>query len=292
MTRMLNQTERRLVWILGSPRSGSTWLMNLLGFGGASRINEPGIGSHLGVMLSSTIPIEPCGRPVSYRLDQFSAQSRSDSADYFFSAKWEQVWRPALRALILKRFQAQLGQHHYAIIKEPHGSQAAELLMSTLPRARLIFLLRDGRDVIDSMLDAAAPDSWLMKLLEGFRAADRETSIRSQAYLWLWRTEAVQRAFEAHRDELKMLVRYEDLRTDPTPVLTRLANWLGLNEEPIVKFAEATAVERLRSDQIGQGRFTRTAAPGQWRKNLSAQEQALVHDIIGEKLSELGYAVP
>ena len=38
--------------------------------------------------------------------------------------------------------------------------------------------------------------------------------------------------------------------------------------------------------------FVRTAAPGQWREKLSAQEQAIVHDIIGEKLVELGYAVP
>jgi Sulfotransferase family len=289
---MLDQTERRLVWILGSPRSGSTWLMNLLGFGGASKINEPGIGSHLGVMLAGTLPIEPCGRPVSYRLDQFS-QSRPDSKDYFFAAERERVWRPALRTLILERLQAQLGPwQHYAIVKEPHGSQAAELLMSTLPRARLIFLLRDGRDVIDSMLDTTAPGSWLMELLDGFRAVDRESSIRSQAYLWLWRTEAVQRAFEGHGDQLKMFVRYEDLRNDPTPVLARLADWLGLDEEPIVKFAHATAMERLSRDQTGPGRFTRAAAPGQWRENLSAQEQAMVHEIIGAKLLELGYRVP
>ena len=284
---MLDQTERRLVWILGSPRSGSTWLMNVLSYGGATKINEPAIGAHLGVMVDSFLPIEPYGRPVTYSLDQF----RSDD-DYFFSAKWEQVWRPALRGLILRRFQAQLGEHRYAIVKEPYGSQAAELLMSILPHARLIFLLRDGRDVIDSILDATAPDSWLMRLLEGFRAMNRETSIRSQAYGWLWRTQAVQHAFEAHRDELKMLVRYEDLRPDPTPILIRLAKWLGLHEERIVQVAQATAVERLRRDEVGQGKFIRTATPGQWRKNLSTQEQAMVHDIIGEKLLELGYAVP
>jgi hypothetical protein len=265
--------------------------MNLLGLGGASRINEPGIGIHLGVMLDAVLPIEPCGRPVSFTFDRFRAQSRPDDDDYFFSATWKQVWRPALRTLILRRFEAQVRQDRYAIIKEPHGSQAAELLMSTLPDARLIFLLRDGRDVIDSLLDATAPDSWLMSLLEGFRAVNRESLIRSQAYLWLWRTEAVQRAFKAHRDELKMLVRYEDLRRDPTPVLVHLANWLDLQEEPII-VAEATAREQLRTDQIGQGKFVRTAAPGQWRRNLSAQEQAMVHDIIGEKLVELGYAIP
>jgi hypothetical protein len=292
MARTLSQTEQRLVWILGSPRSGSTWLMNLLGtWGHACRINEPGIGAHLGVILDSMLPIEPSGKPVSYRFDQFREASPGDRADYFFSTAWEQVWRPALRDLILKRLRAQLGQHSYAIIKEPHGSHAAQLLMSTLPRSRLIFLLRDGRDVIDSMLDAAAPDSWLMRRLAGFRAVDRKTLIRSQAYLWLWRTEAVQRAFDAHRDERKRLVRYEDLRADPTPVLTRLARWLGLPMEPIVELAQLTSVKRMPEEEIGQGRFIRSAAPGQWQKNLSAEEQAMVHDILGEKLRELGYTV-
>src|SRR2546423_15715374 len=111
---MLDQTERRLVWILGSPRSGSTWLMNVLSYGGATRINEPAIGAHLGVMPGSFLPIEPYGRPVTYRLDQF----RSDD-DYFFSAKWEHVWRPPVRGLILRRGQAQTWE-----ARHPNGKEA------------------------------------------------------------------------------------------------------------------------------------------------------------------------
>jgi hypothetical protein len=260
--------------------------MNMLAAGGDVRtINEPGIGVHLGTMLDGMLPIEPYGEPVTYRLDQF----RHDFPDYFFSPRWQQVWRPALRTLILERFAAQLGDRRYAMVKEPHGSQAAELLMSLLPRSRMIFLLRDGRDVIDSMLDAGTPDSWLMSMLEGFRAIDRDALIRSQAYRWLWMTEAVQRAFEGHRSELKMLVRYEELRSDPAPVLTHLANWLGLETEPILANARLTAMERKSGGEMGQGTFVRAASPGLWRKNLSAEEQATVHDILGEKLLELGY---
>jgi Sulfotransferase family len=286
MARTLRQTERRLVWILGSPRSGSTWLMNLLCINNdAVRVNEPGIGVHLGAMLDSVLPVEPAGKPAIYRLDQF----RHDYKGYFLSSEWERVWRPALRVLILKRFRAQLGRVTYAVIKEPHGSHAAELLMSLLPRSRMIFLLRDGRDVIDSFLDAAEPGSWLMGNLEGFRGMGREELIRTEAYRWLWRTEAVQRAFEAHPDQLKMFVRYEELRDDPAPILARLADWLGLQPEPMLELARDTSVDQMPKQERGRGRFIREASPGLWRTNLSAEEQAIVHDILGEKLSELGY---
>jgi hypothetical protein len=280
----LTETERRLVWIFGSPRSGSTWLMALLGAGGGVRmINEPGIGVHLGTMLGGFLPIEPRDKPAVYRLDQF----RRDDENYFFSSESEEVWRPALRSLMLERFRVQLGDRRWAVIKEPHGSQAADIVMSSLPRSRMIFLLRDGRDVIDSMLDAVTADGWLLELLDGFRSADRAASIRSQAYMWLWRTEAVQRAFEAHPNGLKMMVRYEDLRRDPGPILQDLAGWLDLESEPMVELVQRTAVER---SQRGKGKFIRAAEPGLWRANLSAEEQAAVEAILGDKLPELGYA--
>jgi hypothetical protein len=279
----LTDIERRLVWIFGSPRSGSTWLMALLGAGGGVRmINEPGIGVHLGTILGGFLPIEPRDKPAVYRLDQF----RRDDENYFFSSESEEVWRPALRSLMLKRFRVQLGDHRWAVIKEPHGSQAADIVMSLLPRSRMIFLLRDGRDVIDSMLDAVTADGWLLGLLDGYRSADRAASIRSQAYMWLWRTEAVQRAFEAHSDALKMMVSYEDLRSLPAPVLRDVASWLDLDYDPMVELARRTDVETA---QKGPGKFIRAAEPGLWRKNLSAEERASVEAIIGDKLSELGY---
>jgi Sulfotransferase family len=280
----LTETERRLVWVFGSPRSGSTWLMALLGAGGGVRmINEPGIGVHLGTMLNGFLPIEPSDKPAVHRLDQF----RREDENYFFSAESEQVWRPALRSLMLERFSAQLAGHTWAVVKEPHGSQAADIVMSALPRSRMIFLLRDGRDVIDSMLDAVAADGWLLGLLDGFRSAERAAAIRSQAHMWLWRTEAVQRAFEAHPSELRMIVRYEDLRRDPVPILQELAGWLDLESEPMTELVQRTAADR---SQKGPGKFIRAAEPGLWRANFSTAEQAAIEAVLGEKLRELGYA--
>jgi hypothetical protein len=279
------EIEGRLVWMLGSPRSGSTWLMALLGAGSDVRkLNEPLIGLHLGVTLGDTLPIEPYGDPHVYRIDQF----RREDSDYFFSAASEPVWRPRLRTLILDRFASQLGDRRYAVIKEPHGSQAAEVLMSLFPRSRMIFLLRDGRDVVDSMLDAVRPDGWLIGLLNGFQAMERSSALRAQAYLWRWRTEAVQSAFETHPEELRMLVRYEDLRKDPATVIDAIADWLDLDPRPMLELAARTTADQVRDHS--RGAFIRSAAPSLWRAHLSAAERAEVNGILRETLLKLGYS--
>ena len=50
------------------------------------------------------------------------------------------------------------------MIKEVDGSHAADVVMSLFPRSRMLFLVRDGRDVIDSLLDANSPVGWLTRL--------------------------------------------------------------------------------------------------------------------------------
>ena len=47
------------------------------------------------------------------------------------------------------------------MIKEPNGSHGADVVMSILSRSRMIFQLRDGRDVIDSILHAHSGGGWL-----------------------------------------------------------------------------------------------------------------------------------
>src|SRR3954447_19257810 len=52
-SRMPHDFESRLVWVFGSPRSGSTWLLQLLGGHDAVvPINEPLIGWYIGPFMS------------------------------------------------------------------------------------------------------------------------------------------------------------------------------------------------------------------------------------------------
>jgi hypothetical protein len=290
--------ESRLVWILGSPRSGSTWLLNLLAADSrVVTIDEPGIGVHLGVTISGIVGLRPMKVTAEHsRINDFRAEAR----DYFFSDRYQQVWHPLLRDLILGRMGAQMNDEAedpadaIVVIKEPHGSQGADVLLSVLPHSRLIFLLRDGRDVVDSELDANRPGSWGISQLDGFEppSLDRSAFIRDRAHAWLWKTEIVQRAFRDHAPELRLLVRYEELLSSAESVLTELTEWLGLDlsGEEIGDAARRLDFQRIAPEERGSGQFARAATPGLWKENLSSEEQELLESIIGAKLRECGYA--
>jgi len=231
------------------------------------------------------------------RLSDFRAAVPS----YFFSEAYAGSWRPALRRMVLQRLKAEVDQkatrkraRPLVAIKEPDGSLGADLLMSALPEARLVFLLRDGRDVVDSEVDALGHDGWVRQIAPdfGLEERDRLQFIRRRAVAWVARTEAVQRAYARHPESRRVLVRYEELLLDTGSNLRRAFDLLGLdaNESDVEQRVEATRFDRLPANQKGPGKFARSAEPGLWRENLDEEEQAVLETIMGPKLRELNYA--
>jgi hypothetical protein len=291
--------ESRLLWLFGSPRSGSSWLLQLLASHPAVvPINEPLIGWYLGPFLSDM----PGWNAEDLDLGNFTLQRvQREKAHSFFSREFSDVWAPALGDLIVERFMAQALRYPSDVpfsrtvvaIKEPSGSQSADVLMAALPRARLLFLLRDGRDVVDSELAANLSGAWLGKEFPGARGigeGERLEFVTQSAYKWLWRTEVVQEAYCAHAGP-KHLIRYEDLRTDTATQVRSLLEWAGLevDEAQLATWIERHAFERVPAEDRGPQAFHRSASPGQWRENLTAEERAAVEAVIGPKVRELGY---
>ncbi|HVY08722.1 MAG TPA: sulfotransferase [Mycobacteriales bacterium] len=281
--------ERRLTWVVGSPRSGSTWFSRLLSSAcDASYIHEPLAGLHLGLWASAGVGV-PSGQ-LSGRL---MSEIRTD-ADYFFSDDYAAAWEPALRRLILTRFRAQIRDgRRVCIVHEPNGSEGAPLLMRVLPRSRMIFLLRDGRDVIDSLLDAWTAGSWLDDAFgvgELQSATDRLRFIEEQAHRWAVRTRAVKQAYEAHPDHLRLLVRYEDLRQDTAGELRKLFSHFTLREPPqLDDLVKQHSFENVKPEQRGKGKFHRAAQPGGWAKNLNDDDIRVCEAVMGPLLAEFGY---
>src|SRR4051812_11774239 len=120
-------------------------------------LQEPLIGTHLGLFASYIVENGAGTLPAGARLRDLRDDDR-----YFFSERHARDWGPPLRKLILKG----LAPHDSVrarrlVVQEPNGSEGADLLMGVLTRSRLLFLIRDGRDVVDSVLDAYRPGSWL-----------------------------------------------------------------------------------------------------------------------------------
>jgi hypothetical protein len=312
-----SEFESRLTWILGAPRTGSTWLLRLLihpwilARGTESGMRAPlrrrGLPdvvpideSYLLHHLAPLVPV-PDGLSEQPTTDRFVINgTRRAEPGYFFSDAYVEAWAPELRRLVLVRLHATARaaaedhglQDPLVLIKEPNGSHAAELLMSLVPRSRLIFLLRHGGDVIDSMLDARGGEGWVgtpnMDLSD---PEERLAFVRRQARLWLNYTNAVQSACAAHPGELRITVRYEDLRSDTAATLGPLLEWLGIGrgETALRDAIEANAFESLPGFAKGPGTPRRAATPGLWRENMGAAEQETMLAIIGPKLVELGY---
>jgi hypothetical protein len=292
--------EAQVAWILGSPRSGSSWLTQMLGVHESIwPIHEPMIGWYLGPFVADLPGMDPAR--ISWRhctLPRF----QHDTPSQFFADEFKEAWLPGLRRLILERLEAEVmrqsdgrfGARSMVVVKEPNGSQAADLILEALPRSTLIFLLRDGRDVVDSQLAAMQRGGWAAPQEGGeFDPTDarvRWTFLRDSAYKWLWRTEVVMDAYGRHPGP-KHLVRYEDLLANPTRELRSILGLLGLPDagQQTEAIAAEYSFDRLPAEQKGPLKFVRAAQPGLWRENLTGDEQAMVGEIVGPKLRELGY---
>jgi hypothetical protein len=281
--------EARLVWMFGSPRSGSSWLMKMLsGRSEVTTIDESYLGAHL-VPLSATTEAG----------EYFDHGQRAEDPSYFFARRYLPVFRPLLRDLLLRGLGNQVRDlrpgplPRWVVIKEPNGSHAADTIVSLLPSSRMLFLLRDGRDVVDSLVDAMFRDkTWWKDRASFVRPPQERLAFVSQhSALWIRRTMASQRAFAALPDEQRLLVRYEELLSETPAQLRRIFDWLDLDvsEGDVERIVARNAFEAVPKRRRGPGKAVRAATPGLWRENLTSEEQQAMHEAMGTKLRELGY---
>jgi hypothetical protein len=290
MSFSLEQHEERLAWIFGSSRSGSTWLLRMLAdLDGVVPVDDPHLGHHLGVWRPIPLAWATCEEPPELTT---LTELKADEPDYFFSARHRESWWQPLRALIQSRFEAPVREApspRAMVVKEP-GSHAAPLLARLFPRSKVIFLLRDGRDVVDSWLDAYQEDSWAIRGgAFPVSAGGRIPLIRWLSAVWVYRSRAVRAAFETRPLASRILVRYERLRADTEETLAEVCDLLDLDRRGVFDIAAAHRFERLPHGARGSGRVRRLARPGAWRANLSLAEQSAMHEVMGAALEEFGY---
>ena len=286
-----------LTWIFGSSRSGSTWLLRMLRrHPDVLGIDETGLGHHLGLWRPIALAWDT---PEPPELTTFM-KVKADRPDYFFNEEFADTWRPALAEMFDRRLRVQIDgaapdwrdDATRVVIKEPGGSQMASELLQLGEGSRLVFLLRDGRDVVDSWLDAYAEGTWASE--DGAYVVTEENRIpfiRWQAAAWKYRTEALDAAYEAHDPDRRALIRYEELLADPEAVMTGLLSDLGLDADAalISEIVAAEAHAGVPDEEKGAGKEIRLASPGSWREHMSYDEVAAMEAEIGDSLRAHGY---
>jgi len=167
--------------------------------------------------------------------------------------------------------------------KTPRYVRYLPLLRSLFPHARVVHLLRDGRDVTLSTLEWARSDRG-----PGRYDLWRENPLAVCALSWRWHVETGRRDAAAFGD-LYSEVRYEDIVTEPETAMRRVAEALEL---PFA--AEMTEFHSGRT-RAEPGLSAKDAwlppTPGlrDWRTQLDRGELELFDAIAGDLLESLGY---
>ena len=160
--------------------------------------------------------------------------------------------------------------------KTPRNSSALDQIISVFPQARFIHILRDGADVVSSLLKAKLrPD------------------LESAAKLWQTSVTAVQE-FIRHHPANSYELRYEALTQNPEVVMKAVFEFLDLPFD--ASFIEPQSPARAMRDLSKYSHLSNVMDPistnsiGKGRNELSLEQRQALQKIIGRDLERLGYA--
>jgi hypothetical protein len=180
--------------------------------------------------------------------------------------------------LLFATWAADAGKTGYAD-KTPRYLGHVERLAALLPEARFVHLIRDGRDVS-------------LSLAESFERGP-QTAAQGALY-WSERVDAGRRQGSAIGPGRYLELRYEDLASDPEPVLQRMCAFLGLAFEPAM-LEPGTRAERVLAGYPAAAdhrNLARPVAPRRdWRREMDPAAARDFELIAGPLLAELGYPV-
>lgn len=250
----LGRLDDRLVFVIGSPRSGTTFLAGAIG-------SLPGF-----VDLGEVAPVKAA-------VPELAALEPEEAA------------RRLRRILMVARRVGLVGAVR-GVEQTPELAHLAAVLPIAYPDARVVHIIRDGRDVVCSLLEKP----WLRP--QQARVDDAGIAYGSYARFWVEpdRREEFERVGDARRaawawrryviaarraDPAPLELRYEQLAADPASVAHALASHLDVPEDAL-----ATALGRAHGTSVGR-----------YRDDLSTEQLGDVIAEAGDLLRELGYTL-
>ncbi len=271
-----------IVWIFGNPKTGSTWLSWMTEeLKGHAVWREPYVGELFGRLY--------------YNWDNWVGEKHFKSKHFILGGSQKRSWLNSVRSFVLSEASARfpgVADGGYLVIKEPNGSVGAPLLMEALPESRMIFLVRDPRDVAASYVDAAKKGSYMYERRKGGRRTamfemQADDLVESMATSYSQNVGNTKEAYEAHQGR-KVFVRYEDLRSNTLETMKHIYVTLGIpvNEEELARVVEKHSWENIPEENKGEGKFYRKAIPQSWREDLTPEQAKAVERITAPLLRE------
>jgi len=264
---------RRFTFIVGSSRSGTTWLQALLGA-------HPSVASSSELQLFSQY-VAPMMRAWRFHeRDSMPAGLPLVFSEAEFMERLDRLVQDSFGRVLETKPEADM-----ILAKIPQYRGGVEILERFLPGARYVHLIRDGRDVASSLI--AASRGW------GKNWAPQDVAAAAR-----WWRNGVEAARTAGRFPGRYLeLRYEDLLGDTANVLEGILEFLDLDRDAGLL---GTLIDQGRFDRMKQGKllgaydlpdgFVRTGRSANWVTELPAIDRYAFHLEAGRLLSDLGYA--
>jgi Sulfotransferase family len=253
MSRAHSQLRGRMIFNVGSRRSGTFWLQRIV----TAHPLVSAVGSETHLFSHGIAPL--ADRFHHAALGSGQVGSTFIERDVLLDALRE--FCDTVFAPLLEPGKDRLSE------RTPLHALYTGLIRDIYPDGRIVHIIRDGRDVVRSLLAqqwgpesvAAGAEEW-RRAIESARAGAGE----SDRYLE---------------------IRYEDLRADPATRISGLYHWLGLPvDDAILERALVEAGVERNLDPKGT-----PSGPGKWRAAFTAEDLAAFEEVAGDLLYSLGY---
>lgn len=270
-------SDRDFLFIIGSPRSGTTWLQLM-------------IGAHSQVSTAAELRIFNAYlhrwiRAWEEESNNIQKGTIFQGLPMLISAEELYDFLKSFLEFIYGRVLATNPEATHILDKHPGYTLHTEMINKFFPQARFIHIIRDGRDVAVSMVEAHNK--------MGFGTGTiYESSIEWKRHIQMGRRA---RKYGSRYLEL----RYEDLLMDCVSTLETVFRFCGLpyNKSVISEIVSDHEFERIKQERktavpnVNAPRgFYRKGKAGSWREEFSPMQRYIFNRLAGDLLTDLGYA--
>jgi hypothetical protein len=306
-----NSLEQRSIWLFSTARSGSTWVgTDILCWNHRARpIDESGIGRMFApISWEAERFFEIPDRPHHYEsgfdyeigvtarsspgMPPFERVFRNMEQELKFLNRINfDLFHRMLRDCALEHVLNEWGVKHdrRLVFKMPNDSHAADFIMRAFPRSFMVFLMRDGRDVLRSRFSEFASGV----LAKSTNDALRRYAVAYYSHFWNFQVDIMRTAYEAHNPALRYFARYEDLRSDPLAQIGQLLEHVDMKLPPeeLERLVREVTLENMPAETRGPDKPRQEGRISGYLKAFSAEEIELMNGIMGDNLKRYGYTL-
>jgi len=201
---------------------------------------------------------------------------------------------PEVKRQIRRRFEKEQGEALLFVEKCPRSVLRVPFIRQVFPEAKLIHIIRDGRDVACSLLPGIGGSEWRhLKPPNWEKLFAEERGIMRCVMAW---TEIVEIALSDLSGTPHYTLKYEHLVSEPERTAHELLRFLDLPEHSAIgefceKIQNKTANSYQARKQVKWFQDDHQVRVGRWRENLKSDEAEAIEKMLRPLLTKLEYVL-